>query len=88
MTVHNDTPEAIQAEHPGYRVWQGKRRSDGQPSDTCWVATLHDPALNANAAVDAGIDPTVISDSPERLRAALAKQRERIEAWTGMRLDL
>jgi hypothetical protein len=82
------TTEDIERNFPGYRVWQGKRRCDGQPSDTCWVATLHNPALNANAAVDAGIDPTVIADSPERLRDALAKQRERIEAWTGRKVEL
>jgi hypothetical protein len=32
-----------------------------------WVATLHDP--------EAGVDPTVICDDPEELRAALAVQR-------------
>ena len=60
----DDALARLRADHPGHRIWRSVR-SDGLLGG--WVATLHDPA--------AGVDPTVICDGPEELRAALAVQR-------------
>ncbi|MBW8487237.1 hypothetical protein [Actinomadura parmotrematis] len=56
----------LRADFPGHKIWRSKRW-DGRPGD--WAATLLDPA--------AGVDPTVIRNSPSELRGALIDQRER-----------
>lgn len=60
-----DTPEAIEADHPGWRVWRA-RRGDELGS---WMASRHDP--------DAGQVPTLMEKTPEQLREALRRQRQR-----------
>jgi hypothetical protein len=62
-----DTPQAIEADHPGWRVW--RTILDGQPS--AWCATRLDKA--------AGTDATVIEDTSAQLREQLADQRRRIQ---------
>jgi hypothetical protein len=59
-----DTPEAIQADFPAYRIWLSSRGS-------MWGATRIDGTK--------GVDPTVIKDSPEDLRLALEDQAELAE---------
>jgi hypothetical protein len=63
-TSDDDEPAAIEAEFEGWHVWRATNRF-GDPGD--YVATLRDPS--------AGVDPTVMADTAERLRASLAEQR-------------
>jgi len=56
----------LRDEFGGHRIWRAVRW-DGRLGD--WVASLHDPAE--------GVDPTVIRDGPEQLRAALVQEKER-----------
>jgi hypothetical protein len=56
-----DTPEAIQSDLPGWRIWRSRTGS-------MWGASLIDGTK--------GVDLTVIEDSPEQLRAQLAIQAE------------
>jgi hypothetical protein len=72
-STDEQTIEQITAEHPGWRIWR-TRRWDDKP--TSWAATLRDDA--------AGVDPTVIANTAEQLRAALAEQRDLAER-TGRR---
>jgi len=58
-----DTPEQIEADHPGWRVW--RTRQGEEPVG--WAATRRDP--------EAGVSRTVICESSEALRAALVDER-------------
>jgi hypothetical protein len=62
-----DTPQAIEADHPGWRVW--RTILDGQPRS--WCATRLDTA--------AGTDATIIEATAANLREQLAEQRRRIQ---------
>ena len=63
-----DELEEMRAEYAGrWHIWRSQR--DGEPAS--WCASLRHPA--------AGTDPTVIQDTAEQLRVALADQRERAE---------
>ncbi|MFC4908405.1 hypothetical protein [Actinomadura gamaensis] len=59
----------LREEFGGHRIWRSPRRDGGLG---CWVASLHDP--------NAGIDPTLVCDTAEALRAALLDERERAAA--------
>lgn len=73
LPTDDETIERITAEFPGWRVWRPKRWDD-KPSS--WAATRREES--------AGVDPTVITNTPEQLRAALAEQRDLVER-TGRR---
>lgn len=78
MSTHGDDSgaaeiAAIEAAFPGWHCWRPKR-DDGTPSS--WVATLRHVA--------AGVDETVVTDSADQLRTALADQRDKVER-TGVR---
>jgi hypothetical protein len=63
-----DDLEELRAEFRGlWHIWRSQL--DGEPAS--WCASLRHPA--------AGVDRTVIQDTAEGLRAALADQRERAE---------
>jgi hypothetical protein len=68
VDTRTDQTSLIELRHdfPGHRIWRALRW-DGLPGD--WVATLRDPA--------AGVDPTVVADGPDELRAALRTERAR-----------
>lgn len=68
-TEDERTIEQITAAFPGWRVWRPKRRDDKPPSS--WVAT--------RLQERAGTDPTVLANTAEELRTALAEQREAVE---------
>jgi hypothetical protein len=63
-----DTPEAIEGDYPGWHVWRPKRWDD---KPTSWAATRRDEGV--------GVDATVIMNTAEELRAALAEQRDLVE---------
>jgi hypothetical protein len=75
--VHASTDEEtlaqINVDFPGWHIWR-PRRSDGIPSS--WAATRLEKR--------AGVDPTAIADTAEKLRDALTEQRELVER-TGQR---
>lgn len=73
LPTDDETIERITAEFPGWRVWRPKRWDD-RPSS--WAATRRDES--------AGVDPTVLANTADELRTALAKQREAVEL-TGRR---
>ncbi|MDL4775748.1 hypothetical protein [Actinomadura xylanilytica] len=70
-SVHQDDQALarLRADYPGHRIWRSVR-GNGLLGD--WCATLHDPA--------AGMDPTVIRSTAEKLRDALIKEKYRAEA--------
>lgn len=72
-TTDEETLEQISADFPGWRVWRPRRRDD---KPTSWAATRRDES--------AGVHPTVIMNTAEQLRAALAEQRRLVER-TGQR---
>jgi hypothetical protein len=68
-TPVNPTDQALarlREDFQGHRIWRATRH-DGKLGD--WVATLHDPK--------AGVDPTVVRNTEEELRKALADELSR-----------
>ena len=65
----NPTDQALarlREDFQGHRIWRSTRY-DGKLGD--WVATLHDPK--------AGVDPTVVRNTAQELREALADELDR-----------
>lgn len=56
----------LREDFQGHRIWRATRY-DGKLGD--WVATLHDPK--------AGVDPTVVRNTAQELREALADELNR-----------
>jgi hypothetical protein len=67
-STDEETSEQITAEYPGWRIWRPKR---WDARSTSWAATRRDES--------AGVDPTVIANTAELLRLALAEQRDLVE---------
>lgn len=68
MATDEDALSAIAADFPGWHLWR-PRRMDSRPSS--WAATRREET--------AGVDPTVMANTAEDLRAALAEQRDMVE---------
>jgi hypothetical protein len=67
-STDEETLDQLRAQFPGWPPWRPRRR-DGEPSS--WAATRRDES--------AGVDPTVVANTAEELRAALAEQRALVE---------
>jgi hypothetical protein len=67
VSRRDEQTAAVEEDFPGWSVWRADRRDD-QPGE--WVATLMDP--------QAGVSPTLMEPSAERLRAVLAEERETV----------
>lgn len=63
--MKNHETAAIERDFPHWQVWLSQR-------GVCWAAVLRVPA--------AGCDATVIMDSADELREALAEQSRRMDA--------
>ncbi|WP_030176762.1 hypothetical protein [Spirillospora albida] len=64
-----DVLAALRRDFPGHRISRGRRR-DGALG--CWVAALRDPS--------AGLYPTLIEDTAEKLRDQLVLESGRVRA--------
>jgi hypothetical protein len=59
-----DSPEAIELCFPGWHVWRTRRGEEL----VNWAASIRDPSV--------GVSQTVICDTPEALRVALAYEAQ------------